>query len=276
MPRVRRAWEAPPGQWHNGSRVAQTALWRTSRVSLATGHTLHSTCPCGSTTPGNGALIRDCRLLPLRASLKTLDVTAHFDYGGRRQRSARKDELMMRQRFRWASGVLVIGLSGALVGVVPGGMSPVAAHARCPATALVTNAGSGTVSTIDVKTRTKNPTDITVGPTPVAVAITPNGKTAFVTHPISGTVSTIDVKTRTKNPTDITVGPMPVAVAVTPNGKTAFVTNFLDSVSTIDVKTRTKNPTDITAGTNPNGVAFTPNGKTASRHQQRQRHGVDD
>ena len=25
MPRVRRAWEAPPGQWHNGSRVARTA-----------------------------------------------------------------------------------------------------------------------------------------------------------------------------------------------------------------------------------------------------------
>ena len=33
--------------------------------------------------------------------------------------------------------------------------------------------GSGTVSTIDVTERTKNPTDITVGLTPVEVVITP-------------------------------------------------------------------------------------------------------
>jgi YVTN family beta-propeller protein len=72
------------------------------------------------------------------------------------------------------------------------------------------------VSTIDVKTRTKNPTDIAVGTAPVGVAVTPDGKTAFVTNSISGTVSTIDVKTRTKNPTDITVGPGVGEVAVTP------------------------------------------------------------
>jgi YVTN family beta-propeller protein len=40
-------------------------------------------------------------------------------------------------------------------------------------TPFVTNAGSGTVSTIDVKTRTKNPTDIPVGMNPVGVAVTP-------------------------------------------------------------------------------------------------------
>ena len=72
------------------------------------------------------------------------------------------------------------------------------------------------MSTIDVKTRTKNPTDIPVGTNPVGVAITPDGKTAFVTNHVSGTVSTIDVKTRTKNPTDIPVGSVPVGVAVTP------------------------------------------------------------
>jgi YVTN family beta-propeller protein len=33
--------------------------------------------------------------------------------------------------------------------------------------------GSGTVSTIDVKTRKKNPTDITVGLAPLVVAVTP-------------------------------------------------------------------------------------------------------
>jgi len=39
-------------------------------------------------------------------------------------------------------------------------------------TAFVTKR-SGTVSTIDVKTRIKHPTDITVGSSPIGVAITP-------------------------------------------------------------------------------------------------------
>jgi YVTN family beta-propeller protein len=184
-------------------------------------------------------------------------------------------------RFRWVLGVLVLALAGALVGVVPGGVSAVPARPRCRATAFVNNFGSGTVSTIDVKTRKKEPTGIPVGPAPAGVAVTPDGKTAFVAD-ATGTVSTIDVKTRKKDPTDIPVGPAPVGVAVTPDGKTAFVTNFgpvtslpeaIDAlleppgspgtVSTIDVKTRTKDPTDIAVGALPAGVAVTPDGKTA-------------
>jgi YVTN family beta-propeller protein len=38
---------------------------------------------------------------------------------------------------------------------------------------LVTNSLSGTVSTIDVKARTKHPDDIAVGTTPLGVALTP-------------------------------------------------------------------------------------------------------
>jgi YVTN family beta-propeller protein len=73
-------------------------------------------------------------------------------------------------------------------------------------TAFVTNQGSDTVSTIDVKTRRKNPTDIAVGRLPADVYDTPDGKTAFVANIGSNTFSTIDVKTRRKNPTDIAVG----------------------------------------------------------------------
>jgi len=40
-------------------------------------------------------------------------------------------------------------------------------------TAIVTNQSRGTVSTIDVKTRTKHPSDITVGQFPFQVAVTP-------------------------------------------------------------------------------------------------------
>ena len=75
--------------------------------------------------------------------------------------------------FRWARGVVVLGLAGALVGVVPDGVSAVAARSRCRATAFVANQVSGTVSTIDVQSRTKNPTDIPVGSGPVGVAFTP-------------------------------------------------------------------------------------------------------
>jgi YVTN family beta-propeller protein len=171
-------------------------------------------------------------------------------------------------RFRWGRGALALGLAGALVGVVPYGVSAVAGRARCRATAFVANASSGTVSTIDVKTRTKHPTDITTGSPnnlePVGVAITPDGKTAFVTNGGSGTVSTIDVKTRRKHPTDITVGSFPFGVAVTPDGKTAFVTNNgSGTVSTIDVTTRKRDLKDIPVGANPKGVAVTPDGKTA-------------
>ena len=162
------------------------------------------------------------------------------------------------RRFRCVLMVVVFGLAGALVGVVPDGVSAVPTGSRCRPTAFVGNGASGTVSTIDVKTRTKDPTDIPVGSVPPGVAITPNGKTAFVTNAFSNTVLTIDVKTRTKNPTDIPVA-VPSGVAVTPDGKTAFVTNgAIGTVSTIDVKTRTKNPTDIPVGSGPVGVAFTP------------------
>ena len=120
------------------------------------------------------------------------------------------------RRSRWVRGVVVLGLAGALVGVVPGGVSAVAARAPCRATAFVTNAFSGSVSTIDVQTRTKDPTDITVGSNPDRVAVTPDGKTVFVANTESDTVSTIDVKTRTKHPTVIKVGLGAAGLAITP------------------------------------------------------------
>jgi YVTN family beta-propeller protein len=120
------------------------------------------------------------------------------------------------RRFRRVRGAFVLGLAGALVGVVPDGVSAVAGGARCRPTAFVANTGSGTVSTIDVKTRTKDPGDIKVGSAPGGVKVTPEGKTAIVTNQSSGTVSTIDVKTRTKHPGDIAVGQFPFQLAVTP------------------------------------------------------------
>src|SRR5262245_55672962 len=188
-------------------------------------------------------------------------------------------------RGRWVRAVVAFGLTGALMGVVPSGAA-LPAYARCRPTAFVADGLNGSVSTIDVKTRTKKPADITVGSAPFGIALTPDGKTAFVTNRDGGTVSTIGVKTRAKNPNDIAVGPNPSGVAVTPDGRTAFVAHGADvtapsvpgsnTVSTIDVKTRTKNPQRH----HRRHARLLGEGHTRRqdrlRHQLRQRHGVDD
>ena len=78
--------------------------------------------------------------------------------------------------FRRVPWVLVCGGLLGLVGVVPEAGSAVAESkkAACSPTAFVTNTLSDSVSTIDVKTRTKNPTDLAVDTIPVGVAVTPD------------------------------------------------------------------------------------------------------
>src|SRR5262245_18193053 len=100
---------------------------------------------------------------------RTLAWSAQWELAG----TARQGAAM--RRCRWVRAVIVCGLVGASLGVVPRRASAVAARARCLETAFVTNGGSGTVSTIDVQSRTKDPADITVGPGPAGVAITPDG-----------------------------------------------------------------------------------------------------
>jgi DNA-binding beta-propeller fold protein YncE len=73
------------------------------------------------------------------------------------------------------------------------------------------------MSAIDVRIRTKYPTDITVGSTPFVPLATPGGKTVFVPnygrqrHGLDNCA-----ETRTKDQTDIAVGSEPAAVAITP------------------------------------------------------------
>src|SRR5262249_6286295 len=62
------------------------------------------------------------------------------------------------RRFRWLGVAVVLGLAGALTDVVADRVSAVPARGRCRATALVANNGDGTVSTIDTKAGTKDPT----------------------------------------------------------------------------------------------------------------------
>jgi outer membrane autotransporter protein len=109
---------------------------------------------------------------------------------------------------------------------------------------------------------------ITVGNSPVGVAITPNGQFAYVTNnnPSSNSVAVINTATNLVGPT-IPVNPGPEGVAVTPNGQVAYVANTGtvpspgNTVSVIDTATNTLVGSPITVGLLPVGVAITPDGK---------------
>ena len=74
---------------------------------------------------------------------------------------------------------------------------------------MSTNYGSGTVTPITLSTNTAG-TPITVGTSPFAIAITPNGQTAYVDNYGSGTVTPITISSNTAG-TPITVGTSPYA-----------------------------------------------------------------
>ena len=139
-----------------------------------------------------------------------------------------------------------------------------------------TNRFSNSVSTIDVKTRTKNPTDITVG-------TIPDGRRSRPTEDRlrDQRWQQLGVDDRCQDqdqePHRHPGRHEPHNVAITPDGKTAFVTNTVSgTVSTIDVKTRTKNPTDITGRYAPARGGVHTGRQDRLRDQQHQRHGVDD
>jgi len=76
------------------------------------------------------------------------------------------------------------------------------------------NSGSGTVTPIRVATGTALPA-IKVGSDPVAIAITPDGRTAYVVNTGSGTVTPIRVASNTAL-RPIHVGGFPDAIAIVP------------------------------------------------------------
>lgn len=109
-----------------------------------------------------------------------------------------------------------------------------------------------------------NSTTVTVGGTPYAVTLTPDGEYAYV--PNGENVSVIDTAT---NKVTITIPAQnwPTGIAITPDGKYAYVTDINSPtgqeglVSVISTATNTL-VAAITVGGNPNhGVAVTPDGK---------------
>src|SRR6266851_1407046 len=123
--------------------------------------------------------------------------------------------------------------------------------------AYIVNTGSNSVSVIDTTSNTVVAT-VSVGGSPLEVAITPDGTRAYVTNATDNTLSVIDTASNTVVAT-VGVGAGPTAVAITPDGTRVYVTTG-DAVSVIDA---TSNTVVATVGVSGLGVAITPDGTRA-------------
>jgi uncharacterized repeat protein (TIGR01451 family) len=127
--------------------------------------------------------------------------------------------------------------------------------------AYIANAGSNTVSVIDIATNIVTAT-VNVGSHPWGIAVTPDGKKVYVANMNNSSISVIDVP-RKKVIATVKVGIFPIGVAFTPNGTEAYVANYGSRNITV-VDTATNNVTaTVNVGHQPVGVAFTPDGKRA-------------
>jgi YVTN family beta-propeller protein len=117
---------------------------------------------------------------------------------------------------------------------------------------------------IDTATNEAAPLPIEVGTTPIAIAITPDGKTAYVVNEASKSVSVIDTATNAVASVPLGAGEVPAAIAITPDGRTAYVANEgSDNVSVIDTATNHVASTAIAVGVGPGGMAITADGHSA-------------
>jgi YVTN family beta-propeller protein len=161
-----------------------------------------------------------------------------------------------------------IGYPLSSIAITPDGETAYVADDMGVGTVIRVNLATGRYSKpIKVDHPLKLPDGHTVGDGPIAIAITPDGKTAYTANYEAWTVTPIDVATGARG-TPIRVGQNPNSIAITPDGKTAYTANAGDgTVTPIDLATHiARAPIDV-PGAPPNGVpwaiAITPNGKTA-------------
>ena len=100
--------------------------------------------------------------------------------------------------------------------------------------------------------------DILIGPSPKAIALTPDGKSAVVANAAANNVSVIDTATRTVSL--ISVGQSPIAVAISSDGTRAYVLNQEgNSFSIIDLSRRAVVEV-VAVNPSPTALALTPQG----------------
>jgi DNA-binding beta-propeller fold protein YncE len=173
--------------------------------------------------------------------------------------------------------IVVAGLAIiAAAGTTAGAARPVPTAASAPAlpgpvTAYVIGVSN---KVIPIRTATNTPRKaIRVGNDPLAIAVTPDGRTVYVASFINifkhvrGTVTPIDTATNTAGK-PIRVGREPLWAAITPNGRTLYVASEINgnkavqgTVTPIDMATN-KPGRAIKVGIHPQAIAVTPDGKT--------------
>ncbi|NVO12426.1 MAG: autotransporter domain-containing protein [Rhodoplanes sp.] len=125
--------------------------------------------------------------------------------------------------------------------------------------AYVVNAGSNSVTVLDVAARTIVAT-IGVGNYPNGIAISPDGQYVYATGNASDSVSVISTATNQVVGAAIPVGSHPYGVAVSSDGSRIYVANLsANSVSVIDAATRTVIAT-VSVGIGPSGISVSPDG----------------
>ncbi len=127
--------------------------------------------------------------------------------------------------------------------------------------AYTANGFEGTISIVDLATRTEVGGPIAVGGNLGGIAVTPDGARAYVTDQSGDRVVVVDLATATVIGS-IPVGEEPEGIAVTPDGSSVFVANRSSkTVSRIDTATNT-----VTATISPvpaEQIAISPDGSHA-------------
>jgi DNA-binding beta-propeller fold protein YncE len=120
---------------------------------------------------------------------------------------------------------------------------------------------TGTNKVIPISTATDKPgKPIDAGKAPVAIAVTPDGKTVYVLSQLG----VVPIRTATGKPgKPVNAGKDPDAIAITPDGRTAYVVSA-DSGTVTPIRTATNTALEPVKVANVSGnIAITPDGRTA-------------
>src|SRR5260370_9062791 len=114
-----------------------------------------------------------------------------------------------------------------------------------PVIAYVVNPASGTVTPIRTATNTALKA-IKVGFAPLAIAITPSGKTAYVADALLNAVTPISTATGAAGK-PIGAGEGPLVIAITPNGKSGYVADDrpLTAMPVVTTSPHASKPTEL-------------------------------
>jgi virginiamycin B lyase len=129
--------------------------------------------------------------------------------------------------------------------------------------------GPSNVTPIDTENNTPGRPITSIGDTPLAIAITPDGTTAYVSNATEpGAMTPINLVTGfAETPITIAANAYSGAIAITPNGSTAYVgEETTDAVIPINLATKTIGtpiPTCTTPHDTPADIVISPDGTTA-------------